>query len=89
MEGYSGSDIYGVCKEAAMAPIRKLLFQLEGIDLSENKNSKANKPRPKEESINPDPISVEDFSEAIKNVKRAPGGNIKKYTQWNEQFGSA
>ena len=33
LEGYSGSDIYGVCKEAAMAPIRKLLYQLEGIEV--------------------------------------------------------
>ena len=32
LEGYSGSDIYGVCKEAAMSPVRRLLFQLEGIE---------------------------------------------------------
>ena len=37
------------------------------------------KPRPKEEEVTPDPISVENFEDAIKNVKKAPGGNIKKY----------
>jgi hypothetical protein len=27
----------------------------------------------------PDQVSISDFEEAIKNVKKAPGGNVKKY----------
>lgn len=37
----------------------------------------------------PDQVSIGDFQEAIKNVKKAPGGNIKKYEEWDSKFGSA
>lgn len=36
LEGYSGSDIRLVCKQAAMRPLRKLLFQLQGINVDES-----------------------------------------------------
>ena len=35
LAGYSGSDIKLVCKEAAMKPLRRLLFKLEEFELKE------------------------------------------------------
>lgn len=32
LEGFSGSDIKLLCKEAAMAPIRRLMMELENMD---------------------------------------------------------
>lgn len=89
MEGYSGSDIRLVCKEAAMIPLRKLLFQLEGIELGDNPKISKFKPKPKEEVILPDPVSVADLLDALKRVKKSPGLDIKKYEEWNENHGSA
>lgn len=63
-----------------MKPLRKLLFQLEGIDVGDhhNKHNKF-KPRPKEEVILPDPVRMEDLEGAIKTVKKSPGLDVQKY----------
>jgi katanin p60 ATPase-containing subunit A1 len=34
-EGYSGSDMKLLCKESAMKPLRRLLYQLENIECKE------------------------------------------------------
>lgn len=34
LKGYSGSDIKLVCKEAAMKPVRRLISQLEDLDIN-------------------------------------------------------
>lgn len=63
-----------------MKPLRKLLFQLEGMDIGDhNKPQGKFKPKPKEEVILPDPVAMSDLEGAIKTVKKSPGLDIKKY----------
>jgi hypothetical protein len=73
-----------------MKPLRKLLFQLEGIDAeTHQKHQSKFKPRPKEEVILPDPVAMSDLESAIKTVKKSPGLDVAKYEEWNNNHGSA
>ena len=38
LEGYSGSDIKLVCKEAAMKPLRRLMHEIEGTATDDDYN---------------------------------------------------
>jgi katanin p60 ATPase-containing subunit A1 len=89
LEGYSGSDVRLVCKEAAMKPLRRLLFQLEGLEVGEQPRHPKFKPKPKEEVILPDPVAMIDLEEALKTVKKSPGLDVVKYQKWNEAHGSS
>jgi katanin p60 ATPase-containing subunit A1 len=78
MEGYSGADITGVCRDAAMMGMRKRLREMQGKDL---------------ESIDPSefatPITQADFAEAIAKVRPSVGkADIEKYEKWRAEFGA-
>jgi len=75
-EGYSGSDLVLVCKEAAMRPLRRLLSKL---DMS----SGAVQP-----NIAPDPVSVEDMHAALASTRPTTQAYGLKYEQWEKEFGS-
>ncbi len=73
-DGYSGSDIAMVCREAIMTPIREL-DMAGAID---------------DTSILARPVTQDDFLEAIEAINPSVSENeIAKYDQWNEEFGSA
>jgi len=72
-EGYTGSDITMVCREASMQPIREL-------DLS----GKITDP-----SVKVRPVNMEDFMVAIKRVKPVVSSNeVKRFQEWNAEFGA-
>ncbi|KAK4282256.1 hypothetical protein QN277_013653 [Acacia crassicarpa] len=74
-EGYSGSDMKNLVKDASMGPLREALKQ--GIEIT-----KLNK-----EDMRP--VALQDFMDALKEVRRSVSSNeLGAYEKWNEQFGS-
>ncbi|XP_023238400.1 fidgetin-like protein 1 [Centruroides sculpturatus] len=72
-EGYSGSDMANLCKEAALGPIRKISFaDIEHITQDQVK-----------------PICLQDFLDALNQVKATVSEkDLQAYLDWNEKFGS-
>ncbi|XP_030470759.1 uncharacterized protein LOC115688937 [Syzygium oleosum] len=77
-EGYSGSDIRLVSKEAAMQPLRRLMALLE--DRQEVV--------PEEELPNMGPIRPQDMEVALKNTRPSAHLHAHLYDKFNDDYGS-
>ncbi|XP_033735826.1 spastin-like isoform X1 [Pecten maximus] len=72
-EGYSGSDLNALAKDAALGPIRDL-------SATEVKTVDANKVRG---------IKYSDFMESIRRIRKSvPADTLSKYEQWNLEYGA-
>lgn len=69
LEGYSGSDIRLVCKEAAMKPLRRLMTQIESITNFDNINWSV-QADPKA-IPSPGPVTNDDMANALMTTKAA------------------
>ncbi|XP_055013605.1 katanin p60 ATPase-containing subunit A-like 2 [Boleophthalmus pectinirostris] len=78
LEGYSGSDITLVCKEAAMRPVRKIFDALESIH-----NGDTNTP-----AICLDTVTTADFMEVLAHTKPSARSLMDKYTAWEGEYKS-
>uniref|UniRef100_A0A8C5TK87 Katanin p60 ATPase-containing subunit A-like 2 n=1 Tax=Malurus cyaneus samueli TaxID=2593467 RepID=A0A8C5TK87_9PASS len=76
--GYSGSDIKLVCKEAAMRPVRKIFDALEN-------HQPGNGTLP---MIQLDTITTDDFLDVITHTKPSAKNLSHKYTAWQRDFES-
>lgn len=87
LEGYSGSDIRLVCKEAAMKPLRRLMKDIEAATTFENINwSVQADPRG---MATPGPVTNDDFGRALETTKSsAQAVPFDKYEKWMAEFGS-
>nr|AXL66108.1 katanin-like 2 protein short isoform [Xenopus tropicalis] len=77
-DGYSGSDIRLVCKEAAMRPVRKIFDALENHH-SEHKNLPV---------ISLDTVTTSDFLEVLAHTKPSAKSLAEKYAAWQKEFES-
>jgi spastin len=71
-EGYSGSDLTALAKDAALGPIREM-----GIE--QVKRVSPNKMRQ---------ITVQDFRDSLKRIRKSvTQSTLDNYEKWNQEFG--
>jgi len=69
LQGYSGSDIRLVCKEAAMKPLRRLMAKIEKTELDSDAPIDWSKPIAPEKVPSPGPVTQQDLALAIEQTK--------------------
>ena len=77
-DGYTGSDIKLVCKEAAMQPVRQVFDKLEAIT----------EDRFVLENVQMSPIRTSDVKTAISKTKPSAKLFAERYLKWQAEFGS-
>ncbi|KAH7683150.1 Microtubule-severing ATPase protein [Dioscorea alata] len=74
-EGYSGSDMKNLVKDASMGPLREALRQ--GIEITKLRKEDMR------------PVTLQDFENALQEVRPSVSSNeLNTYEDWNRQFGS-
>ncbi|KAK1307203.1 Katanin p60 ATPase-containing subunit A1 [Acorus calamus] len=74
-EGYSGSDMKNLVKDASMGPLREALRQ--GVEITKLKKEDMR------------PVTIQDFQDALQEVRPSVSPNeLGTYEEWNNLFGS-
>nr|XP_031548208.1 katanin p60 ATPase-containing subunit A-like 2 isoform X3 [Vicugna pacos] len=77
-EGYSGSDIKLVCREAAMRPVRKIFSALEN-----HQSESSHLP-----GIQLDTVTTADFLDVLAHTKPSAKNLTQRYAAWQSEFES-
>ena len=80
-EGYSGSDIHLLCKEAAMEPLRRLMSELQ------EKYGESYLDETITEEMKLDLISQVDVETALKRTSASATYDMSMYEKWQNKFG--
>ena len=74
-EGYSGSDMFNLVREAAMGPLMDTMQAMEAGSIGENDSLR--------------PIVLRDFMDALSRARKSVSGeDLKALEEWNDKFGS-
>ncbi|KAJ7974798.1 Katanin p60 atpase-containing subunit a1 [Quillaja saponaria] len=74
-QGYSGSDMKNLVKDASMGPLREALRR--GIEITKLRKEDMR------------PVILQDFEDALQEVRPSVSSNeLGSYDEWNKQFGS-
>jgi katanin p60 ATPase-containing subunit A1 len=92
-EGYSGSDIRIVCKEAAMRPLRRIMASLEKREQQETHHSQEEDKEQQQEGDNLElppigPITFDDVMVALNTTRPSAHLQVARYTQFDIDYGS-
>lgn len=86
MDGYSGSDIANVCRDASMMSMRKMLADLRRKGLSAGELQDKIK---EEQDEMKHPVQQRDFEEALRKVHCSVGAaDLAKYQRWYDEYGA-
>lgn len=79
-EGYSGADVYQLCRDAAMMPMRRVIADKSPQQIAEMKERGM---------LASAPVTSADFDVAISKIQPSVGQNeLKRYVSWFAEFGS-
>lgn len=79
LDGYSGSDIKLLCKEAAMRPLRKV------FDVLENVGDERSATLPQ---LQLNPVTNDDLQAALSTTKPSARQLLDKYAEWQKEYES-
>mgnify|MGYP002701190152 CR=1 FL=1 len=77
--GYSGSDVAVLCKETAMAPLRRLVAALDAAHPATG--------GPPVDASAIGPITAEDVRGALATTKPSAANQLERHERWSAQFG--
>ncbi|XKL62841.1 hypothetical protein PGB90_002674 [Kerria lacca] len=78
LDGYTGSDIANVCRDAAMMCMRRKIRGQTPLQIKQIKKSDIDLP-----------VTTEDFIDAITRCKKSVSSiDVNRYQAWIEEFGS-
>ncbi|XP_052133374.1 katanin p60 ATPase-containing subunit A-like 1 isoform X3 [Frankliniella occidentalis] len=79
LEGYTGSDISNVCRDAAMMAMRRKICGRSPDEIKKIKKEEVDLP-----------VTVQDFGEAVAKCKKSvTQEDVTKYEEWIAEFGSS